>query len=663
MNNERQITDQTENLQEMPVSVNADESVTSAKDDPMNDQSPENENQGEQENQEPSQVNDFHSTGASEPSGTVSGEPEMAEVNEDEDHDQDHEEHHEKDYSKLSKDELVRALEELRNAENVIQADKEVNALKHYFDELLDGERSDALDKFLDEGGEEAEFTFALDATANKFEATYRLLKDKKRKFQKQLERAKEENLGKATVVLEKLREFVDSDESSSSFNAFKDLQQQWKDIGPLPKAQVKNLWANYNALVNLFYDKRSIYFELKELDRKKNLESKIVLCERAESLRDEPNLKKAIIDLNDLHHEFKHIGPVPQEDQDSLWQRFKAASDYIYSRRKEFYHQLKGTQLENLKQKQDIIKEVEAYQAYTSDRIKEWNKKTKEILQLQKKWEAVGSVPKENAKEINKQFWSLFKDFFRNKNLFFKKLEGERDENLKKKEELVKRAEEVKDSEDLEETASILKGLQQEWKDIGPVPEKKRQEIFNQFKKACDHFFEKRREQHKETAKDYELNLTKKQEIVEKISQLAEEKSSDLELLESLKAEYEEIGFVPKKSISSIRNSFAKAVAKFINNASDIEEDKKEEILIVAEFSDIRSNPRSNRKLVQKEQSLRRQISQVENDINLMKTNMEYFADSKNADKLKDQFREKIDVATDELNKLKKQLKILRAM
>src|SRR5690606_17544086 len=304
---------------------------------------------------------------------------------------------------------------------------------------------------------------------------------------------------------------------------------------------------------------------------------------------------------------------------------------------------------------------EVQTFLTFDSDRINEWNEKTKEILELQKKWEAIGGLPKDKAKAINKHFWGGFKGFFANKNAFFKKLEGQREENLKKKEALVQQAEELKDSQDWDKTAEALKKLQAEWRTIGPVPEKFRNSIFAQFKKACDHFFEQKRAKNKEANKEFEENLAKKKAICEAIEKLAEEKSSDVDKLEVLFDEYQGIGFVPRSAIKSIQNRFNEAVNKFLEGAEELGEEQKHNIKLTIKFSKLKNSPNANRKLHQKEGEIRKHISNLENDIVLWKNNLEFFANSKTADKLKEDFDIKIKKAKEELEELREQLHVIR--
>jgi hypothetical protein len=210
-------------------------------------------------------------------------------------------------------------------------------------------------------------------------------------------------------------------------------------------------------------------------------------------------DLKEAIKFLNDLHEDFKYIGPVPREDQEKVWQRFKSASDGIYSRRKDYYEGQKEIFKQNQELKEALIKKLETYQDFKADKIKDWNIKTKEILDIQKQWEAIGPVPRENGKEINRAFWSLFKHFFHNKNLFFKELDEIRLANKAKAESLISEAEGQMESTDWQNSAHTLIRLQQEWKKIGPTPEKVRDDLYKRFKNACDTFFESRRQANKE--------------------------------------------------------------------------------------------------------------------------------------------------------------------
>ncbi|WP_236587492.1 DUF349 domain-containing protein [Marivirga aurantiaca] len=579
--------------------------------------------------------------------------------NEDES-DSDHEDEL-KDYSNFSKAELVDAIKEISHSDDFRQADRILKEIKPLFDEIHDEERKVALEKFLAEGGEETDFSMKHDELTDRFEANFQLYKDRKRKHFKEQEKQKDENYKKKLEILDRLRELVDGEETITGLNVIKELQKEWKAVGQVPGNQAKTLWANYNALLDRYYDQRSILYELKELDRRKNIEAKKELCEKAEALADSNDVPFAIKTLNDLHEEYKHIGPVPKEEQEPLWQRFKAASDAVYDKRKDYLKDLKEIQEANLEKKKAIIDKIQTYLEFNSDRIKDWNAKTKEILAIQKEWENTGQVPKENAKEINKSFWSNFKQFFGNKHEFFKRLDAMREENMKKKQELVNLAEALKESTEWVKTAEKLKQLQNQWKEIGPVPEKYRESIYKQFKTACDAFFENKRAGNQESEKEFKENLKAKEDIIAQIRQL---EPGDLEQLEAYEQAYSKLGFVPRNAIQKVKEHFSDAIAEFIEKSESVlSEEQLAKVKLMAQLTKIMAGPNSDRKLNQKEHGLRKKISDLQNDIITWRNNLEFFASSKTADKLKKEFDQKIEEAEKEIALLKKQLRIVRSV
>ena len=604
---------------------------------------------------------------ASEEKKKTSGKKESASadkvIEEHHEADEHHEEYQNADFTTYSKEELVEVIKNLGKDENPFLADRILKQIAPLFNQIRGQEREATLKQFIKEGGAEDDFQYKPDELSLRFDANYKLIKDKKTKRFKEQDKQRGKNLIIAEEVLGELRDFVDSEESSNSFNAFKAIQQKWKDIGDVPSQNSRTLWANYNALVHRFYDQRSIYFELKELDRRKNYESKLVLCDKAETLVNIENLREAIKGLNDLHHEFKHMGPVPQELQEDLWQRFKAASDKVYERRKAFVHELKAELHENLVKKQDLIEKIKLFIDFQSDRIKEWNEKTKELIALQKSWETIGGLPKDKAKQINKDFWSSFKKFFSNKHQFFKKLDADRDEHLTKKQALLEQATALKDSEEWEKTANELKKLQGQWREIGPVPEKMRKKLYEEFKACCDHFFEQRRVGLKNSQDNYKLNLQNKKKVIEEIIKLQKDADKNLDKFNELRNEFLDMGYVPKKNIDSIKEEYQKAIEDYLNTLTVLNVKQKTEISLEAEFASLAGSEHSETELYHKEQSVRRQINKLEDDIALWQNNLEFFAHSKSTDKLREEVNKKIDDANVHVDSLKRQLKMLRTL
>lgn len=605
------------------------------------------------------EVTDSTGKGEEEKEGTEegmhyddAGEEEQEEENEEEDEE-------EKDYSTFSKEEIIGELEKILHDENIRNVERKVRALKPFYDDIYETERKKTLKKFLEEGEAEVDFQYAGDALDKRYETLYEKYKERRNNFYSGLEKQKDENLQKKHDVLEKLRDLVEGEETTTSIGALKEIQNEWKSIGPVPGQFAKSLWASYNALIDRFYDNRSIYFELKELDRKKNLEAKLELCEKAEELSTYENIRDAVKELNELHNEFKHIGPIPKDIQEEVWQRFKSASDAIYARRKEYVNELKKDLHENLDVKKQLVDEVKAFTGFDSDKISEWNEKTREILEVQKKWEKVGGLPREHARDVNKSFWSNFKTFFGNKSKFFKKLEGQRDENLQKKEELIVKAEEAKESEDWENTANLLKDLQKEWKNIGPVPEKMKNDVYKRFKEACDYFFDRRRAHSKNVEEDYRENLKKKESICDEMEAMTAEGSTEIDRFKQLQVTFDSIGYVPRNTIRKIQRRYENVVERFLS-AVEIPDSEKSELKFTAEINRLKSSPNPDRRIQRKENELRRMINKIENDIALWKNNMEFFAESKTADKLREEFNRKIQDASEQLDGLKEELKVL---
>lgn len=567
------------------------------------------------------------------------------------------------DYSNHSREELANVVEELsKQDDNFKRVDAILSQVLPLFKSVERVSRLEAKERFLEEGGEEDDFEFRHDEVFNKFDASVRLLRDKKTNYYKERESRKETNYQRKLEVLDKLRNLVDGENATTNLAPIKVLQEEWKDVGPVPIQHNRTLWANYNALLDRFYNNRHILFELKELDRKKNLAKKQDICGKAEALDALENIKDAIVQLNELHEEYKKIGPVPREVQEELWQRFKAASDTIYKKRKSYLDELKGELTENLEKKKTLAKELEPYLTFDSDRINDWNAMTKEILAIQKKWDAMGGLPREHAKDVNKSFWSSFKGFFSNKNNFFKKLEGMRQENLDKKEALVLRADAFKENTDWDKTSEALKALQREWKEIGPVPEKFRNSIYAKFKDACDAFFNNRRTSQNKAEEQFVENLRHKEDMIKEIKDRIEASTGEAGDLDDLMIRWGAIGFVPRNSIKTIEAKFKKAIDALVASL-DVDDSEREALVMKAELNTLRKGPDADRKLNKKEFMLRKQINELEDNISLWNNNLAFFANSKTADKLKAEFDGKIIKAEEEIQQLKKQLKLVRSM
>ncbi|GAB4329932.1 MAG: DUF349 domain-containing protein [Flammeovirgaceae bacterium] len=570
-------------------------------------------------------------------------------------------EEHEDDYSHLSLDELLAEAQKLTKEEDVVKAERKIKRLRDEVARYNNEMKEAARQKFLAAGGDPDSFEYKNDERVEKFFVAFKEVKDKKTKYFDKMQKNREDNFKAKKAILEEIKNLIESADQKGVLDKVKALQQAWKQIGAVPQNEAENLYNSYHAVLDRFYDNKGIEYELKQLDRQKNLTAKKELCERAEKLIENNNINEAVSQLNALHEEYKSLGPVPKEEAEALWIRFKAASDKIYEKKRVASEELKRQLKENMVAKQQLCAQIEPFANFNSDKIKDWNTKTKEIQDLQKAWEKIGPLPKEVAKDINKQFWANFKTFFANKSAFFEKLDASRSENLKRKEEIIAQIEALQDSEDFAKATETILKLQEEWKKVGPVPESQREPLFEKFKKACDHFFERKRS--KGTSKDaeFELNLKKKQEVIAKIDALTKE-TFNIDTLKQLKEEYFSIGFVPKKEMNPILEKFLVSIDKALDKSPLEGKDKqKQKLEFKAEL--MKNLPSLSKNIEKQEQAIRKKIAALENDIALWENNLMFFANSKTADKLRQDFNKKVEKANEELNDLKEQLKLIVKM
>ena len=453
------------------------------------------------------------------------------------------------DFSVCSKEKMLEISASLFEVKSFRKTDIIIGKLREEIDGRNREVREQQLKVFLEEGGEADAFYYKNDDLTQQFYDNVRALKKRKTDYYSELEKNKKENGKAKNRILDEIRQMVESESATNKVaERIRVLQQEWKEIGSVSAQGADNLYKSYRALLDRFYSLRNQEHQLMILDRKKNTEIKKVLCDRAEELIGEENINSAIARLNKLHEEYKETGPVLREEQEKLWQRFKLASDKLYEKKRAYIEVLRVKLEANMKVKQELCLKIEEFPDFTSERITDWNKKTKEILAVQKEWEAVGSVPREVAKTLNKQFWANFKAFFSVKSSFFEQLEKQRRANLSLKEELCVEAETLQENIDWDKTAAALKALQGKWREIGPVPEAQRESIYARFKKACDTFFERKRNKSAAKSKEFAENLKTKTEICAKIAGIAPGEKP-LETLTGLISEWSAVGFVPKKA------------------------------------------------------------------------------------------------------------------
>ncbi len=562
------------------------------------------------------------------------------------------------DYKSWTKEALLKAYHDSLKSDQVLQAIKTASKLKIVLEEKIQEERHSALEKFLSEGGIEDDFEYKGENVLQELEKEFRSLKAKQKTFLNDLNKKKQDNYQTRLGLLEKLRLLMDGQKGLS----FKQIQEEWKKASPVPQEHNEELWASFNALADRYYDNKTIDFELKELDRKKNFEIKSELCVKAEMLLQEPSINKSLEGLNFLHREYKHTGPVPEEQKEALWQRFKEASDALYARRDEYLKQKQGEQVENVEKKKVLLEKLEPLSHFMADSTEAWKQKIQELEALQKEWAAIGFSGKdEAAKEVGKKYWELIKTFYKHKNEYYKKVYAQLSENLKKKEALCEQAESLANEEDLDKAGKIVIELQKTWKEIGHVPFKIRDKIFERFKKACDDVFNRKRGIEKVKEGEYEKNLEKKIALCEQIAALDSTSKNSLDAFKKLLSEWKEIGFVPRKEINQIQAKYSEAVKKFLENSKQNEEEKRK-IKLSIEMEEIRTKPDAKNLLYKKEQTIKGKIKSLQTEIDTLNNNLMFFSRSKNASTLAKEVEGKVVQIEKQISHLKEELQLIQS-
>ncbi|WP_225986408.1 DUF349 domain-containing protein [Rufibacter sp. LB8] len=567
------------------------------------------------------------------------------------------------DVNSLSTEEIQKRIIALTQEGQARKAGKAVSELYRVYEQRFNEERQEALKTFVADGGAEDDFEYHAPQTHKSVEQAMQRFRENRHREHKQEEENKTQNLQKKRELLEKLRLFIENAESQTSGNTIKELQAEWKAIGQVPTTDAQELWNSYHALLDMYYNNRSILFELKELDRKRNLDAKAVLCDRAEALAEEKNINKALQELRHLHDEWKHIGPVPNEARDQIWNRFLQASEQVHNRKKEFFEARRTEEMANLDVKKALLAEMEQFQHIKTDRINDWRDKTDQIQKLKERWDAAGLVPKEHAEEINKAFWSSYKAFFHNKNTFFKALDEEKMTNYRQKVALCEEAEAVQGSDEWDTTKEKLIQLQKKWKTIGRVPDKYSDKIWNRFRTACNAFFDRLHQEAEQKENQQTQLFAQKQEYVDQLSTKIADPTfvGSLPEFNQLHQDWQGLGAEGKKN-PKLEDRFQQLLGKYLDKVPELSTEQKEQTLFKLQLTHLKSSPDGEQKLYQKEQHLRRDITSLENDISTLKTNIEFFARSKNAEKLREEYQTKIDEAQNRIAQLKNQLKTLRS-
>ncbi len=564
------------------------------------------------------------------------------------------------DYSGLPLEQLVLTLCELVKVDEITSVKNRVANVKSQYIKKIKQLKQDHFEQFIASGGEEANYeSLKFNYEANYLQAL-NIYKEKRGIYLQKLENQKENNLKQKEELLESLRLMINSDENLNKiYNEFKELQNKWREIGQVPQNQINNLWSNYHFLVEKFFEKVQINKELMLIGLNKNLEEKIQLCEKTEELLLEKSINKTFKLLQKYHEKWKEIGPIPQEKNDEIWDRFKNATDKVNKRRHDYYEELNEEQKSNLLLKSALCERIESINQQTHETIKDWNKSTDEVNALFLEWKTLGPAPKKHNDQIWKRFKTAINGFYNIKKEYLNSVKDEQLNNYHLKLDLIAQAEAIKDSTEWKEASNEMINLQKKWKEIGSVPKKHSDKIWKTFRTACDHFFNSKEKFFKNIGSVEHDNKEAKLKLIEAIESyvFGENMEENLKTIKDFQRQWIEIGRVPIKDKSKLQESFSKAINKHLSALKITSFDFQNSAL--KGKLDTMDDKKEGEKMIMREiNTLRSKIDDLQKDVNLWDNNLSFFSNSKNADLLKIDFEKKINNAKKEIDVLKAKIR-----
>ena len=556
---------------------------------------------------------------------------------------------------------VIERLKELAHGEEV-PTKEEVEALKTAFYKLHIAEREARLKEYIDGGGDPEKYQIVPDEDEEVYKSEMTLIKEKRSKLFLQQEEEKQENLKKKLEIIEKVKSMATSpEEANSSYQQFKQLQQEWREIKLVPADKANELWRSYQLYVEQFYDLLKLNSEAREYDFKKNLEIKTRLCESAEKLADEEDVISAFHQLQKLHQEFRETGPVAKELREEVWARFKAASTVINKKHQQHFDDLRAKEEENLTRKTALCEKVEEIAQRENKGASDWEKNTKEIMEIQKEWKTIGFAPQKMNVKIFERFRAACDDFFGKKAQYFKDLKQRFSENAEKKRALVEQAQALQDSTDWKSTGDKLIALQKEWKTIGMVPKKLGDQLWNDFLAACNKFFEARNAATSGTRHAEKENLEKKRGIIEKLKALLEEAGDDVqEKVQQLTDEYNGIGHVPFKEKDKLYKEYHEVLDKIYKelnisvNRRRLDNFRSTLRTVAERGSGALDTERA--RLMRRYESLKQEIQTYENNLGFLN------ASSKKGNSLIDEMNRKVQKLKDDCELVRQKIKAIDA-
>lgn len=560
----------------------------------------------------------------------------------------------------LSLDDIIQKLRDLFASDNPQR--KDIDEAKTHFFRSLRNETQAQKVAFIEAGGESIDFVMNEGEEYAEGKDLILKIRDKRADILAREEAEKENNVAKKLAIIEQVKQLSENqvhEDFNKAYQEFRALQQKWSEIKLVPLAKVNELWKEYQRYVEKFYDLVRINNEFREYDFKKNLELKTDLCISAEKLDEEEDVVSAFYQLQNLHQEWRDIGPVSRKDREAIWERFKEASTLINKKYQSHFESLKGKEEENLEAKTALCEKLEAIDYSKLNSIKDWNKKIKEVLDIQKQWREIGYVPKKWNTKIYERYRAACDFFFRNKNEYYKSLHVEMEDNLKKRIELCERAEAIKDSTDWRKTTQEMIAIQKEWKTIGVVPRKYVDSTWKRFISACDYFFEQKKLSTSSQRDEENKNLELKKEIVDKIINLDTSLSLEesLSTIRELMDQWYGVGHVPFKVKDKVYKDFYNATEAQFDRLNVDKTDRRLDSFR-SNISDIAKSDNSKGQLMRERERLMRQFDRMKNELQTYENNIGFLSvSSKKGSSLIDNMNQKVKKIKSEIELLVKKI------
>jgi len=570
------------------------------------------------------------------------------------------------DYADLDETGLISELRNLLLIDDFDKIKDDVDAIKINFFKLYRAKIDEQKSAFTEAGGNVDEFKTEPDQNELEFRSLLKTYQDKRNEHNKKVDESKESNLKRKYEIIEEIKALINNKESiNKTFHDFRDLQDTWRNIGPVPQAKLKDLWDTYHHHVENFYDFIKINKELRDLDLKKNLETKLEICEKSEELLVEPSIIKAFNVLQKYHEQWREIGPVPREKKDELWERFKSITSIINKKHQDYFESRKSDQKRNLDAKVALCEKVEQIVAGEIENHRDWDEKSKEIIELQKLWRTIGFAPKKDNNKIYERFRVASDKFFDKKREYYNQNKEEQLVNLQLKTDLCLKAEELKDNTSWKKTADEFISIQKAWKEIGPVPRKQSDLIWKRFRSACDAFFENKAKHFSSIDGEQAENLRKKKALIEEVKQfsLTGDDKTDIEKLKDYQRQFTDIGHVPFKEKDAVQNEFRDLINR---NFDALRVDEKRRSLMNFKNKLVNNNTggrSSQNKMRNEREKFVTKLKQMESDLALLDNNIGFFANTKNASALIDDVNQKIANTKEKIEFLKEKIRIMDAM